>query len=196
MQRQELLAQLKDQYASSTMLQYLLPVIPAILLLYLAVTTFDQAAPLQAESRHLQQQQSRLATLQASADWSALVERERHNEQRLQGRIWQAESVELGTADVQTTLNELAREKIRALRVRFAEPLWLAETGAWQLSAELSGRVQAGQVQGLMSELSRQRPQLRIDLFSYAAERSGLITIQVSALLTGPPPGNDQGDAQ
>lgn len=188
---QELWSQLRTQYADSLVMQYLLPLIPAILLVYLAVVAAEQIEPLQTEYHQLQQQQSRIATLQTAADWSALVARAQQQERLLGERIWHAESVDLGTADVQGAIAQISKTTLEASRVKFAAPLWLPEAGAWQLSAELTGRVAAGQAQSLMLALSRQRPQLVVDRFSYSILRNGYSTIQVAALLEAPAPDKD-----
>lgn len=189
----DLWAQLRAQYAGSTLLQYTLPLISAILLLYVAMAVFDRVEPLRQEHQQLQQQQARLAVLEAGADWAGLVAHEREREQALLARIWQARSVELGTADVQTAINALTRDRVQALRVRFAEPLWLPEANAWQLSAEFSGRLAASEVQALLAALDAQRPALRVERFGYKPGRSDLLTVQLSALLAAPAPANGGG---
>lgn len=183
---QALWSQWRAQYADSRLMQYLLPLIPAILLVYLAVVAAEQIEPLKTEYHQLQRQQSRIATLQRAADWPALVERAQQQEGLLGERIWHAESVDLGAADVQGAIAQISKTTLEASRVKFAEPLWLAEAGVWQLSAEITGRVASGQAQSLLLALSRQRPQLVVDRFSYSILRNGYSTIQVAALLEAP----------
>ena len=175
--------QLQRAYRGSRLVQYLLPVIPAILCAYLALVVSDSSAAREREYRQLQEQFAKLARLTSDGDWETLLQREHERQEQLRPLIWSARSIELGRADLQTSLNALLRDRLDGLRISFAEPRWLERGALWSIPVEVRGRLDKADGLSLFVALSNHRPRLTVDQLDYSPQRSGLISIQLLALL-------------
>ena len=175
--------QFQRAYDSSQVLQYLLPLIPIILFIYLALVVAGWSESRELEHRQLQKRVTRLSQLTSATDWHGLLQQERQRQERLSPLIWSAKSVELGRADLQTALNTLLKDKIIVLRVRFAEPRWLEQGALWSIPVEVSGRLNEGDAVSLFVALNNHRPRLAVEQLNYSPQRSGLISMQMLALL-------------
>lgn len=175
--------QLQRAYRGSGLVQYLLPVIPAILCAYLALVVGDSSAAREHEYRQLQEQFAKLARLSSDGDWEALLQREHDRQEELRPLLWSARSIELGRADLQTSLSVLLRDRLIGLRIRFAEPRWLERGALWSIPVEVNGRLDKADAVSLFVELSEHRPRLTVDQLDYSPQRSGLISMQLLALL-------------
>ena len=179
----DLRRQFQRAYSSSQLLQYTLPLIPIILCIYLAVVVLDWSANREREFNQLQDAATTLKGLTSNTNWHTLLQREQLRHERLRPLIWSAESIELARADLQTALNTLLKDKINVLRVKFAEPRWSQQGALWAVPIDVSGRLDRGDAVSLFVDLANHRPGLAVDQLDYSPRRSGLISMQLLALL-------------
>ena len=175
--------QFQRAYNSSQLLRYLAPLIPALLCIYLALVVSDWSDGREREYRQLQERVAKVGGLTSSGDWQMRLQQEQERREELRPLIWSAKSIELGRADLQTSLNILLRNRLSGLRVRFAEPRWLEQGGLWSIPMEVNGRLDRADAVSLFVALSNHKPRLTVDQLDYSPQRSGLISMQLLALL-------------
>lgn len=171
---------IKEEFDQSRLLQFAIPVILIALTFYLIDVMVEQQGLVRQELNQLLQRERKYEELQAGTDWARLGESELNRQARIEGHIWQAETIELAAADLQTSIRKLVNEKVQAVRIQVAEPNWLQEAQLWRVSAEISGRAAGDEVQSLMLAMEQQQPPFMIERFSFAPGRGGVLLMQLS----------------
>ncbi len=175
--------------ANSRWLPYALPALLLILALYVVDVLSQANRGLAAEYAQLASRETRVLSVGQQADWSEVSQQAQEKYRQLEARFWSVESLELASADMQMRLRSIARDRIEALRIAMAPPRHIETTGVWQLSAEVTGRLTAGEVPGLLFELASADPAMVVDRFNYAPGRSRVGLLQVSAYIQLPQSG-------
>ncbi len=180
----KLLTQFQQEYQRSNLLKGSVLIIPIILLAYLLVLSQASIQPFQQEYARLQKQQLKLQALENQADWQQELAKEQSKNRALTPFFWQAETLELGSADVQAALNKMTQLNLLAPTIKLAEPVWREDLNAWALNIEINGRLLEKGIQSLLLTLAEQQPVLSVENFSYSPARSGMMSLQLTALLT------------
>ena len=177
------LAKLHDEYKRSPLLQYAPALIVVILTVYVISLLWERNEALEQEYRRLSVSEARLQNVSQQADWEALATQAAAQAERLDARIWQAESTELASADVQTAIQNLVRDRVEALRINIASPIFQEEAGSWKLSVEVGGRFVSDSVPLILVSIAEHQPALVLERFEYGRSRNHVGTLHLSALV-------------
>lgn len=176
--------QLQQQTQANPRLRWMLWGILYIFLIYFALSLGDWRAEQQQGIDQLQRTASKLEQLESQTEWPARWETEKQVGAQLRERLWKAKSIGLAEADLQNYLRGLINSHSGdGLRLRLAptETLMIGDDKLFKISAELSAVVSIMKIDTLMQSMAENPQALQIDRFSYSAQRSGQLSILVTA---------------
>ena len=177
-----LLAPLRASIEESPTLQYALPVIGLVMAFY-AVDALEEANS--ESSRYFDQllrQEASHRSVEVQADWQALRDREGLRFAALDENIWVAESLELASADLQSALRTIARDRVVGSRIELVDPEPIASTDLWIIRASLVGRLHTDEVIAFLAVLDSQEATLVTERLNYYPNRGHSVDLQVVAL--------------
>jgi len=168
----------RSEYEKSLLLKYTVPAILLLLVLYL------MDALSKASNDRIIVQEEKIKGLQQQADWSKVSEESQLKAAELSSLLWEAETLELASADLQSELRTLTKDRVIALRINMASPEPLVVPNIWKLSAEVTGKLLASQVPEMLLDIAKSEPALSIDRFSYMPSRNQAGAIHISVLVS------------
>ena len=164
------------------MLQYALPIAGLVLSLYLVVALEEGNRETRVYHEQLLRQEASHRNVRAQADWKVLVDRERRRFEALDEHLWMAESLELASADLQSALRTIARDRVVGSRIELADPEPLADGELWLVRASVSGRLQPDEVVAFLAAIGTREKRLITERLNYYPNRGHSVDLQVVAL--------------
>ena len=188
--------QFRAEYEKSPWLKYVLPVLFVLLTLYMLDALSVASAQKSQEYRQLLSREAKVSGLQEQADWQLAKQKAEQRYQELSKYVWKAESLELASADLQSVLRQLAKDKVTALRINIAPPEQTNVPDIWRLSAEVSGKLRPSQVPDMLIDSASKEPAISIERFTYLPARNQNGAMQVSILVSIEPASDNQVGAE
>jgi len=161
----------------------LLPLVPAVLLVYLALLTGDAIESARAEHAGLSRRAVRLESLARSGDWGERVAKERARLAAWEEELWRAASPELAAADLQTAVQRISAEHLEWSRLKLSPFEPVPAIGGWRVKAELNGKMSEGGALALLQELAEHAPRIRVEAFNASQQRGQTVSAQLSILV-------------
>lgn len=166
----------------SPILTYALPLIGLILVVYVVTMIEAASAGRAATFEALLRQEASHRSVEAQADWQAVLAAQQARFAALDERTWQAESRELASADVQSVLRAIARDRLTGSRIEMAEPARLGQSDRFLIRASLTGRAHRDRVADFLVALADQAPPLVTERLHYYPERGNSVDVQIVAV--------------
>ncbi len=178
----ELFVPLRKSVHESPTLQYALPVIGVILAFYVVATLEEANSESERYFERLLRQEASHMSVEVQADWLALRDRESLRFAALDENLWVAETLELASADLQTTLRTIARDRVVGARIELTDPERLEHSDLWLIRASIAGRLEGDAVIAFLAALEMQEKTLVTERLSYYPTRGRSVNLHVVAL--------------
>ncbi|MCW8917629.1 MAG: GspMb/PilO family protein [Gammaproteobacteria bacterium] len=134
-----------------------------ILLLALALDLGDRVAAARAALQAEQDAAARLSSLDLTLPWPNRFEQANSRLSQLQSSLWQAPTPGVAVAQLQDTINALARRyKLEDFRLQMGEPIAVEGHQLTSVRGRLDFRFAPQQMLGLLNEIDTHQPRLYI----------------------------------
>lgn len=176
--------QLQAQWQANQRLRWMLWGIAYIFLFYFGLTLSEWRQERNQHIEQLQRTSVKLERLKTQTQWPERWQQEKELAEKLNAKLWTAESSSLAEADLQNYIRRvMVTLEAQNLRLRLA-PTEVVELGGQsftKVTADVTGVVKTQQIDQLLNVMAQSPKALVVERFAYAPQRAEQVSLLVSA---------------
>lgn len=176
--------QFQAQWAANQRLRWMLWGIAYIFILYFGLTLSEWRQERNQHIEQLQRTAVKLERLKTQTQWPERWQQEKELAEKLNARLWTAESSSLAEADFQNYIRKvMVVLDAQSLRLRLA-PTEVVELGGQsftKVTADITGVIKTPQIDTLLNVMAQSPKALVVERFSYSPQRAEQFSLLLSA---------------